>query len=244
LSTILLYHVYPVNHWREVTRFLFQKLPFKRIVVHVSVPADKEDIKGEVESYFKAYPVDEILYSPNTGKGEVDAMNRFVTTQNLAAYDIFTYMHCKGVTKPDNRHVWEWTRLMRYFIIEKMDRCKRAFKKGFVTFGINKSIPGKEDEGFRGSNFFYEGNFVSVNLKKVNLAKAIEHIEYTYYGLEGFWGKLCSYKEGYSAFNSGVNHYLLTVPERHYTTVFGKLKYNMIKRYYQIKSKVNNAKAS
>jgi hypothetical protein len=239
LSGILLYHIYPINHWQEITDILFQKLPFDKIVVHVSLPANDEGIRLELESYFKKYPVNEILYSPNSGTGEVDAMKRFISSVDLQEFDLLTYMHCKGVTKPANSHIMEWTKLMRYFIIEKIDQCKKAFRRGFVTYGINKAIPNQQDEGFRGSNFYYEGNFVSLNLKKVNLKKAVEeHLEHTYYGLEGFWGKLCSYKMGYAVFNSGVNHYLMAVPEKDYTTVFGRLKYSMIRNFYKLKSRL------
>ena len=120
-----------------------------------------------------------------------------------------------------------------------MDRCKKAFSKGFVTYGINKSIPHPDDEGFRGSNFYYEGNFVSLNLNKVDLKKAVkEHLEPTYYGLEGFWGKLCAYNSGYAVFNSGINHYLMTVAEKDYSTTLGRLRYSLIRKFYTAKSQL------
>jgi hypothetical protein len=239
VTKILLYHIYPVNHWREITEILFQKLPFDKIVVHVSLPKAEEKENNELERYFEKYPIDKILYSANSGTGEADAMASFVRSVDLHGFDMLTYMHCKGVTKPGNEHILEWTRLMRYFIIEKMDHCKKAFSKGYVTYGINKSIPDQQDEGFRGSNFFYEGNFVSLNLKKVDLKKAVEeHLEHSYYGLEGFWGKLCPYKLGYAVFNSGINHYMRTVPEKDYITAFGRLKYSMIRDFYRIRSQL------
>lgn len=237
MSSILLYHIYPINHWREITDFLFQKLPFDKIVVHVSLPIDSETNVQELEGYFKKYGVDQFLYSANSGTGEVDAMTSFVRSVDLRGFDVLTYMHCKGVTKPGNEHILGWTKLMRYFIIEKMDTCKKAFRNGYVTYGINKSIPNQADEGFHGCNFFYEGNFVSLNLKKVDLVKAVEqHLEQTYYGLEGFWGKLCHYKFGYAVFNSGINHYMMTVDEKDYTTAFARLKYNIIRNFYRVKT--------
>lgn len=240
MKTVLLYHIYPINNWQEITTFLFQKLPFQRIVVHVSLPDNNDDYKQLLEDYFKRYPVDEILYTLNSGKGEVDALKSFVQTQDLREFDTLTYMHCKGVTKPGNYNVLAWTRLMRYFIIEKMDVCEKAFKKGFVTFGVNKSIPSAMgEEGFRNSNFFYEGNFISVNLKKVDLAKAlIIHLEECYYGLEGFWGKLCTYQEGYSPFDSGINHYLMPIEEKDYNTSLARLKYRVTKYFYRVKSRI------
>jgi hypothetical protein len=216
-----------------------KKLPFDKVVVHISLPSADDNIKEEVAQYFNQYPVAEILYSPNSGKGEVDALKQFAATQDIADYDVLTYMHCKGVTKPENPHIWQWTRLMHYFIIEHMATCHRVFRKGYVTFGINKSIPAKGDEGFRRSRFYYEGNFVSLNLRKVDLKQAVaQHLEDSYYGVEGFWGKLCSYREGYTIFNSGVNHYLLSVPLTAYTTKFGRLKYDLTRQYYLFKTRL------
>jgi hypothetical protein len=239
LAKILLYHVYPINHWREITDVLFQKLPFDKIIVHVSLPGADEKIKKELQDYFSTYPVDQILYSPNSGTGEVDAITSLVAYIDLNGFDILTYMHCKGVTKPGNEHIAGWTELMRYFIIEKMNRCEAAFSKGYITYGINKTVPNQEDEGFHGCNYFYEGNFVSLNLKKVNLRKAIEkHLEHSYYGLEGFWGKLCSYKWGYAVFNSGVNHYISTVEEKDYTTALARWRYGLVRNFYKAKSRL------
>ena len=208
------------------------------------MPDGADQLAGEVEQYFKQYKVAEIIYSVNSGKGEVDAMKRFVQTKNTEGFDVLTYMHCKGVTKPGNKHIEEWTKLMHHFIINEMDVCQWAFRKGFVTYGINKSIPVQSDEGFRGSRFFYEGNFVSLNLRKVNLKESVaQHLEDSYYGLEGFWGKLCSYKEAYTPFCSGVNHYMATVPRKDYITAIGRWRYRFIKSFYIVKSRFRKSKA-
>lgn len=232
MRSVLLYHIYPINHWRQITDFLFQELPFERIVVHVSLP-EEPGIKEEVEAYFSRYPVDALLFSTNSGIGEVDAMVRFVETQSIEDFDCLTYMHCKGVTKSGNRNVWNWTRLLHYFIIKRMAECRKAFRKGYVSYGINKCVPHEGDLGFIGSRFYYAGNFVSLNLRKVDLRAAVrDRLEPTYYGLEGFWGKLSSYKDGYSAFNSGLNHYLSSVPEASYTSALGRIRYRLILAYY------------
>jgi hypothetical protein len=242
LAKILLYHIYPINHWQEITDLLFRKLPFDKIVVHVSLPEGDKSIRTELENFFARYPIDKFLYSVNSGTGEVDAMKSFVTSVDLQNFDVLTYMHCKGVTKPGNEHISKWTKLMRYFIIEKMSRCEKAFGKGYITYGINKTVPNQEDAGFGGSNFFYEGNFVSLNLKKVDLKKAVQkYLEHSYYGLEGFWGKLCSYELGYAVFNSGVNHYMSTVEEKDYTTALARLRYSMIRNYYRMRARFNKS---
>jgi hypothetical protein len=243
LRSILLYHIFPINNWREITETLFQKLPFDRIIVHVSLPDKDQTIRKQIESFFKDYPVNRFIYSPNSGNGEVDALRSFVQTQDLSGFDILTYMHCKGVSKPENKNILDWTKLMRYFLIEKMDSCKKVFKKGYVTFGINKTVPAP-NEGFIGSNFFYEGNFVSLNLKKVDLCDAVDkYLENTYYGLEGFWGKLCTFKEGYSLFNSGINHYMMPISEKEYTSSMARFKYNLVRKFYIFRSRIRLKKS-
>lgn len=241
MNKILLYHIYPINNWREITDYLFQKLPFETIIVHVSLPVDGSTTEKQIEEYFKKYKIDKFIYSQNSGLGEVDAIYCLIETQDLVGYDILTYMHCKGVTKPVDTNVFNWTKLMRYFIIEKMDVCEKVFKKGYATFGVNKSIP---DENminhFIGSNFIYEGNFVSINLKKIKLNKSVleEHLEKSYYGVEALWGKLCKFQDGYTMFNSGINHYLDSVPEDRYTTVLGRTRYNLMTFYYRTRKRI------
>ncbi|MCA8833419.1 hypothetical protein [Hymenobacter pini] len=207
----------------------------------MSLPTDGSVTESEIESYFAKYPITRFLYSQNSGLGEVDGLYRFVETQDLTGYDILTYMHCKGVTKPGHEHIFNWTKLMRYFVIEKMDVCEKAFKKGYATFGANKGIPDHNmKHHFVGSNFIYEGNFVSINLHKITITKAVldTYLDRSYYGVEALWGKLCRYEEGYTVFNSGLNHYNASVPEKLYTTRLGRARYNLMTFYYRMRKKL------
>lgn len=237
MKRILLYHVYPVNNWREITQELFVRTPFDHIVVHVSLPVDDSVSRTDVISFFTPYSVSSILFSLNSGTGEVDALRAFTTHTDLRDFDILTYLHSKGVTKTDNPHVRAWTSMMRYFVIDRMDLCERAFRRGFVTYGINKSPVTRVAAGFRGSRFFYEGNFVSLNLRRVNLREAVERLlENDYYGVEGFWGKLCSFRLGYSPFDSGVNHYTSSVSPKIYRSATGRCRYRFIRSFYKVRA--------
>lgn len=233
---MLLYHLFPVNNWRVVTSEILSELPFEKIIIHVSLPENQESSKSEVEAFFSSYKASQLIFSINSGKGEVDAIRSFITNIDYTGYDILTYMHSKGVTKPTNQHIRNWVRIMHYFVVKRMDICERAFKRGFITYGINKSVPLGNTNGFRGANFFYEGNFVSINLSKIQLSNAVNQLlEDDYYGVEGFWGKLCSWRLGYSPFNSRVNHYISSVPERFYKTRVGRFYYFLVTVFYRLK---------
>ena len=237
MATILLYHLYPINNWKEVTSELFSYLPYENIIVHVSLPDMAEERQAEVASFLRQYPVDKVLYSPNSGKGEYDALLRFVKECTFDGYDSLTYLHSKGVTKPDNPHIQNWRRLMYYFVVQRRELIERAIRRGFVTYGINKTPVSREADGFRGSQFFYEGNFVSLNLRKVNLREAVEQLlENDYYGVEGFWGKLCPDRLGFSPFNSGINHYRSSVSPDVYKSALARWHYRVIKNFYQAKA--------
>ena len=235
---LLLYHLFPVNHWREVTAELFSQLPYQGIIVHVSLPDITEERQAEVATFLRQYPVDKVFYSPNSGKGEYDALRRFVEECAFEGYDTLTYLHSKGVTKPGNPHIQNWRRLMYYFVVQRRDLLEQAFRRGYFCYGINKSYPNQADEGFRGCRFFYEGNFVVINLRKVNLREGVKSsMENSYYGVEGFWGKICPPKKAYTSFNSGVNHYFSSVAQADYTTALRRFRYRLVFYYYRLKAR-------
>ncbi len=237
MKHLLLYHLFPVNDWRHVSEELLSDLPYQGIVVHVSLPHNADQIQEEVTEFVRKYPVDAVWYSANSGNGEVDALRRLVTENIHGAYDTLTYLHSKGVTKPGNRHIQNWRRIMYYFVVQRRDLVERAFRKGYYAYGINKTKVTRLADGFHGSRFFYEGNFVVLNLRKVDLTEAVaKQLEDCYYAVEGFWGKLGHPSKAYTAFNSGVNHYVSSVPCKDYMTRWGRWRYTVISLYYRIKS--------
>lgn len=234
---VLLYHLYPVNNWKEISDHLFKNIPHDKVFVHVSIPINEEEefVMNEVKLFFSKYKYDiSFLLSKNSAHPEVDAMISFIENHTCIDYKVLTYMHSKGVTKPENPNIKDWVELMRYFIIDRMDICEKAFRKGYITYGVNKSLPDPKSPGFINSTYFYEGNFVSVNLAKVKDfgLQVVEKVEKNYYGLEGLWGKLCKPNLAYSPFNSGVNHYLSPFPERIYKVKVNRIYHNVNLFYY------------
>lgn len=235
MKKILLFHIYPVNHWKEVTQQLLSGLPHDEVIVHVSLELDS--CQKEISDFLVTIEkVREILYSSNSPHPEVDAMEKFLTRVNIEDYSILTYMHSKGVSKAISQNIRDWTELMRYFIIEKMPLCERIFKKGYLLYGVNRT----DDSNFD-AHFFYAGNFVSINLTPAMISKIKSTpMEKEYYGLEGFWGKLCTSKYAYNAFYSRIDHYTNPFPERFYKSKWGRIRYSITSsfyyHYYQIKN--------
>jgi hypothetical protein len=234
---ILLYHLYPINNWKEITDGLLRNIPHNKVFVHISIPVkeEKQAILNEIKLFFNKYKYDiSFVSSKNSVHPEVDAILSFVEKRAYIGYEILTYMHSKGVSKPENSNIKDWVEMMRYFIIDRMDICEKAFMKGYVTYGVNKSLVYTENPGFINSTYFYEGNFVSINLTKIKDfdLQVIKKIEKEYHGLEGFWGKLCKANLAYSPFNSGVNHYLSPFPEKIYKVKKNRVYHNISRFYY------------
>lgn len=234
MRKVLLFHIYPVNTWREVTTKLLTDVSHDDIFIHVSLPEDAN--REVIQNFFALFEkIKTVFYSSNSIHPEVDGMEVFRKRIDLSAYSMLTYMHGKGVTKPENHNIKDWTELMRYFIIDRMDRCIHAFKRGYLIYGVNKTTQSDFE-----AEFFYAGNFVSINLTQEMLSKIQSTpIDKDYHGLEGFWGKLCSSQQAFNAFHSWIDHYSNPFPESYYKNAKGRLRYSIVSllynRYYLLR---------
>lgn len=246
MSKVLLFHIFPINNWKEITTNLITNVPHQDIFIHVSLPQDSKLNQSDITDFLKSFAkVRSVFYSPNSSHPEVDAMSTFRNEVDFSAYQILTYMHTKGVTKPHNQKIAEWIELMRYFIIERMSHCEKIFGKGYLIYGVNKTSVSDQDLDFKGARFFYAGNFVSINLTSAMLEKIKSvPLQKEYYGLEGFWGKLCKSSLAYGAFHSRVNHYLSSFPDNYYKGKLRRMRYSAIafcyQKYYEIVRRIKN----
>jgi hypothetical protein len=234
MSKVLLFHIFPINNWQEVTARLLAFVPHDDIFVHVSLNQDEDIMRDHVSSFLQSFgKIRSIFFSQNTAHAEVDAMAIFRAKIDLSQYSLFTYMHAKGVTRPNDQNILDWVELLRYFIIDRMDLTLRAFERGYVMYGVNKTAVADDDWDFRGARFFYAGNFVTVSLRDGMLGKVNNTaLENEYYGLEGFWGKLCPDAAAYNAFHSRINHYLTPFPGKFYKNWFGRRRYVIVSYLY------------
>lgn len=224
-KTILLYNLYPINNWKEITDRLIKKVPHDEIIIHVSLSLVQNIFyKQKIKKYLKKYSkVTQIIFSINDSKiAEVKGFLKLRSVLLQKKVSVVTYVHSKGVTKPNNNNIKEWVELMRYFIIDRMDICIDAFNKGFKLYGVNlgEHKLGEEKYGpYSYSSFHFSGNFVSVNLNLLNKEFFSTPVDNDYFGVEGFWGKLCDVNDVYCPHISGENiknHYLEPYPEKFY----------------------------
>lgn len=227
---LLLFHVFPINNWKIVTEKLLSEVPHDDIFIHVSLPHSQSEEKREIDHFLRSLKkIRTIFYSLNSAHPESDAMLKFLEHLDLSGYSILTYMHTKGVTKPDNQNIKDWTELMRYYIVDKMSLCQRTFESGYLLYGVNRI----DKSDFEDAEFFYAGNFVSVNLvpemiRKINSTPMAKE----YHGLEGFWGKLCTNKQAYNAFYSRIDHYTNPFPASLYKNQRSRIRYSIVSFLY------------
>lgn len=228
MKSILFYNLYPKNHWKELTLFLLSNVPHDTIVVNVTLDTfDKIFRKNSIKRFLQKIPkVIEVYFTDNSPYGEVPGFDKMRKNTNLSEYSILTYMHSKGVTKPKNENIKDWTKLMHYFLIDKFNLCKEVFSRKYILYGVNLSndknwFAEREFGPNKFSKFHYSGTFVSVNLDLVRDKFINTPVEFDYFGIEGFFGKLCTYEQAYNAHDSniimqGASHYTTPYPEVYY----------------------------
>ncbi len=222
MRKILFYNVYMVNHWRELSQDLLADVPYDDIVVHCSFDLRYIFWVPYALFFFKRHPkVRSVIFSRNHAQvAESRGLIKFLKHVDLSTYGLFTYIHSKGVTKPGNEKTADWRNLMKYFVLQRHDLTEKSFASGYKLYGVNLSryepSLGERKHAYQFSDFWYRGTFVSVNLNL--LLNKIEEtpVDVSYYGVEGFWGKLCQYEEAYCAHESGVSHYEAAYPPSKY----------------------------
>ena len=219
----LLVHVYVVNYWFLICDKLLRNVPHDDIYVHVSYGSVFSLNYLLAQVYFRFRPkVKAVYFSKNATSAEVKAFQLLRAKIDLAQYSILSYIHAKGVTKPHNSNIKDWVELMRYFLLDRMDICEKAFANGYKLYGIN--LGAYDDKyprygPFSFSEFHFAGNFVSVNLNILRDKITSTQIDDEYFGLEGFWGKLCDIDGVYCPFISPLDLYSHPFPEPLYKNI-------------------------
>lgn len=222
MRSVLLYNLYPKSYWKELTDNILSSAPHDDIYVNVSLDFtdllfNKRDI---VKHLNKNTKIRKIFFTRNNRKlGEIPGFEKMRKSIDLNKYNVLTYAHSKGVTKPDNSNIRDWVEFMRYFIFDRFDLCLDAFNRGYILYGVNlleANQQNKNEDTFALSKFHYSGTFVSVNLNIVREKFSKTPCINTYLGVEAFWASLCDIEKAFSAHNSGKNHYNEPFPARLY----------------------------
>lgn len=204
VKSILLYNLYPKSYWKELTLQLLSNVPHDTIVINVALDTtDAWFRKKKIERFLRTIPkVDRIYFTRNDRRlGEVPGFDNMRRNTDFSGYDIVTYMHSKGVTKPANSNIRDWVELMRYFQVEKAALCRQKFEEGYILYGVKlaRYTGGERIKTYRFCDFWYGGTFVSCNLRLAREKFLQTPCVQDYYGVEAFWGNLCTIDKAYSA---------------------------------------------
>ena len=214
-KSILLYNLYPLNNWRQITELMFANVPHDDIMVHINIPKRNPINALRAYQYLKKYKkVKNLYWSLNfKSKGESIGFNVFRNKIDFKTYDIASYIHSKGSSRKrkDTQPIKDWTELLRYFVVERLDLARSAFENGYYLYGVNLLEEHMKDRAgnfmFPESKFHFSGNFVTINLKELRNEFLAVKCHSHYYGAEVFWGTLSKIEKAFCVHQSNVYHY-------------------------------------
>jgi hypothetical protein len=222
MTAVLLYNLFPKTIWKQVTSKMLSNVPHDSIVVHVTMPWYAWIYKPLIKKYLKQFnKVDKILFSPNFKKrGESIGFERFRKDISFEEFDIISYVHSKGTSRKrkNTKPIEDWTEMMRYFVVERLDLCQKAFEKGYYLYGVDLSNNVCDFPKYKGldTKFIYQGNFVSIN-NRILCDNFLSMPCYkNYYGVERFWGNLCDMEKAFCVYYSSSDHYQFPYPDELY----------------------------
>lgn len=154
MKSYIFYHLTPLNDYYE--RFL---KTFSKV--------EKSGLLGKVDKFFVFLngEVDENVSFHDKICAIKNALhpNESVTINSLRDFCVknencnILYLHCKGVTKPDNQNINCWIDLMEYFLIEKHSQCIDDLRK-YDAAGVNA---GGSPLHFSGNFWWASSNYIS-----------------------------------------------------------------------------------
>ena len=221
-QNILLYHLYVINNWKKVTEQLLSSIPHQGIVVNISFDLKYIYKLPWIWVWLKLrFPkISKVFFTfNNAAKGELLGFMKFkeYLNKHKSELGILTYIHSKGVSKPNSKSVADWRELMRYFILERWDLTEEAFRKGYKLYGCNLfHNPDSKEYAFKHAPFIFRGNFVNVNYELLGNKIIKTDPGLDYYAIEGYWGKLCDVSDCYCCHESNIRHYEQEYPEHLY----------------------------
>ena len=222
MKAVLLYNLFPRTIWKQVTSKILSHVPHDSIVIHVTMPFYAWLYIPFIKKYLKKFDkVDQIIFSPNYKKrGESIGFEKFRKKVSFENFDIITYVHSKGTSRKrkNTKPIEDWTELMRYFVVERLDLCEKAFNNGYYLYGVDLSDIISRLKKYEGvdTKFLYQGNFVSLNKKLLGEKFLTTPCHAHYYGVERFWGNLCNMEKAFCVYYSNSDHYQFPYPPELY----------------------------
>lgn len=213
MKSVLLYNLYLVNNWHQVTEELLSYIPQDDLYVNINFDWRYSfQIPKAILLLKKQKKLKKIFFSTNHASlGEVKGFENFRYKIDFSGYAIATYIHSKGVTKPNNKNVAAWRELMRYFVLEKFDETIKVFNEGYFLYGaiLAQNIKDNilKNNNKLGVSHWYRGTFVSINLDKLRNEFLTKNISKNFYGIEAFFGSLCDFNKCFNAHSVNISLY-------------------------------------
>lgn len=83
--------------------------------------------------------------------------------KNFRGYSL--YLHCKGSSRPNDRHIQDWINMLEYFCIERFQDCLNSLDDGYTVAGSN-FVKDADEPHFSG-NFWWANNSYLSTLPKL-----------------------------------------------------------------------------
>lgn len=225
-KNVLLYNLFPKNCWKRVTSSILQTVPHDDIAVNITIPVLEIYRIPFIKNWlFKKFcKIKIITWTINhKRKGESSGFDKLRKALNYSHYSILTYTHSKGTSRKrkDTQPIRDWTEMMRYFVLDRFELTQSAFMNGYHLAGVNlntikQNIEINPDD-IRLSNFYFEGNFVSIDLAILRNQFLSTPCASDYYGVETFWGLIDSAENAAELYCSNpFDHYSNPYPPEIY----------------------------
>jgi hypothetical protein len=178
-------HITCIHHYQEVIQKMIDKM--KMSGLYKEIKEIRISLIGD-----NCFELDEkmkIIYTGKLGEYENKTINEInVDDEN----EPILYLHSKGVTKPNNLFIKDWTDLMTYYLIEQWKICIEGLKY-YDTVGVNLNPEPK---------LHYSGNMWWTTMKHL---KNIGKLNYQSYLDSEMY--ICKKGKHLCLWNSKINHY-------------------------------------
>jgi hypothetical protein len=167
-----------------------------------------EDI---TENYFKNKKIIIINFSNNKYLAENVTINIIQSFCKLKKNCNILYLHTKGISTIESKHISDWIDLMLYFLIDKYDFCLKLLKI-YDTIGCN--FFEKPNLHFSGNFWWSNSNYIN-SLSKINIIYKNE-LYYKERHQSEWWILSNPNVKYYCIYHSNINHYNNDYPKEKY----------------------------
>ncbi len=178
-------HITCINNYQEIIKKIITKM--KESELYDKITEIRISLIGD--NYFELDDKMKIIYVGEIGEYENKTIERIQCQDDDTP---ILYLHSKGVTRPGNLNVQDWTDLLLYYLIDQWKICIEGLKY-YDTVGVNLNET---------PYIHYSGNMWWTTMKHL---KNIGKIIYNQYLDSEMY--VCKKGKHLCLWNSNVNHY-------------------------------------